>query len=389
MGASLGSKCSDVSFDKSGASKPLDASSSEEEEEDEEDDDEDEEEDDGDDMKTEAELALQEGPKRGKTCTFREVIDHANKIGLEEEKIKTAEAMLEQHKATRRREAYEAELRDFLDSDDSNDLVACQAKEKQGQNYGVTDKVLKPLRERILELEMSKDLGADEVEQAKAFLEKCSRRFVGSCAKGREAVWIDINTAKKRKALLFIDLTLKNFKVQTSKGDESSTCKVADVTAKKGYDVEEVVESKVFGTLSEADKENTVAFTGFTDGPWVFIEANKAKQDETMCAMIILNGIGLSDERPKSPKSPKRGQKASTKMAFNRSASNQPEDKQEDDDEEFKPVSPRNNQKDRSATRKSTTKKPAENDEEGGNKESKKDKKSKDGKKKKAKEEED
>jgi len=200
---------------------------------------------------------------------------------------------------------------------------------------------------------------------------------------------IDINTAKKRKALLFIDLTLKNFKVQTSKGDESSTCKVADVTVKKGYDVEEVVESKVFGTLSEADKENTVALTGFTDGPWVLVEANKAKQDETMCAMIILNGIGLSDERPKSPKSPKRGQKASTKMAFNRSASNQPEDKQEDDDEELKPVSPRNSQKDRSSTRKSTTKKPAENDEEGGNKEGKKDKKSKDGKKKKAKDEDD
>merc|ERR1712061_128284 len=133
MGGAAAAKCSDVTTGAGmGAAKPLDASSSEDEdgEEDDEEDDEDDDEDDTEDIRNDAELALQEGLKRGKTNVFKEVLDHAAALGIDEDKILKAEAKLEEHKANRRREAFEAELRAFLDTEDANDLKLCEEKER-------------------------------------------------------------------------------------------------------------------------------------------------------------------------------------------------------------------------------------------------------------------
>lgn len=285
-------KCSDVSINNKNAPRGLEETSSEEEEEDEEPS---EEEDDGgeeaNEARSAAELALQDGLKRGKTSTFKEAIEHATALGLDEEKISLAEKKLEEHKGFRRREAFEAELHDFLRTD-ANDIAGCEEKINQGKEYGVNEKLLKPLQDRIAELELMKDLRPDEVEQAKQFLELCTRRFVASCAtaKGRDVELVDLVSGKKQKVVLKLDLTLKNLMVAgPSSGDLK--CKVSDVSTSYAANAEKVKDTDGFAQLDQADRDNAVAVVLPSAGPWCFVESNKAKQDEFIVAFQVFNGL--------------------------------------------------------------------------------------------------
>lgn len=289
--------------------------------------------------------------QRGKTSTFHEVIDHAKGIGIDPEKIKKAEAMLEQHKVIRRREAFEAEMRAFLENSDSDDLVACEEKQRQGLSYGVSDKVLAPLRDKIADLQLNTDLLEDEVAQAKLFLEICTRRFVRSAVKGRDVFWIDKLTGRRLKAVMYLDLVLKNIQVRNSKDEELGVLKFAEATAKRATNVDEIAETEVFTKLTEFDQSNAVAIMGPKE-PWLLLEPSRRSQDEFVIAFTVLNGVGLEgtaarasiatngkakDEvQGNSPKVPLAVQK----MKMKRSGSAASQQDLEEDGEES-PVSPR------------------------------------------------
>jgi len=285
------SKCQDVQVGGKGlgAAKALEASDSEEDVEDESDG---EDEDEGDELeeeKGEAEQALLQKLKTGKTRIFKEAIDHATSLGLDEDKISKAEQKLEEHKALRRREAFEAELRDFLSGDEIT-MDACEEMLQKGKGYGVTEKVLKPLHEKAEELERLRELNTEELENAKRFLEACTRRFIASCVKGRETTWIDLADGTKLKATAWLDLTLKNLRLTGISDDEIKTCKIADIAAKRALESDEVMELAGWEKLGDDEKENAVAVVGENDGPWCFVEASRQNQDEFICALAVLNG---------------------------------------------------------------------------------------------------
>jgi len=299
----VASRCSDVSMDKGGSAKPLDASSSEEDDEEDDDEDEEDEEDDGEDQK-EAEAALHEGLKRGKTTAFKEVIDHATAIGIDEDKIMKAEAMLEQHKATRRREAFEQELVSFMDTPEAESLEKCEQRLRQGEGYGVTEKAMQPLVEKIEELKMQRDLGQDETLQAKNYLEACVRRFVAAAVLGRSTTWVDQSSGKLQKVNLALDLALKYVKILSITGEVLQSAKLTDCVPKKPQDAEEIIESGAFEKLTDFQRELCVGLLGCADDPWIFVEDDIRKLDDFIVAFTVLNGIGLNDG-PSSPKGKK------------------------------------------------------------------------------------
>merc|ERR1712087_196511 len=94
--------------------------------------------------------------------------------------------------------------------------------EREGIGMGIDESVLTPLR--------------DKIAQAKQFMESAYRRFLTSCLKGRDLVWVDTSSNKKKKATATLDLTLKNFKISDPSGTQISTCKVKDVVAKRAKD---------------------------------------------------------------------------------------------------------------------------------------------------------
>lgn len=306
QGGGACNKCSDVSLNKNAPTRGLDESSSEGEGEDEEE--AEEEDSDGEneqsleEEKKNAEHVLQEGLRRGKTGAFTEAIEHATALGLDEDKIQLAEKKLEDHKAFRRREAFEAELHEFLRSEDAADKEQCEEKLAQGREYGVGEKVLKPVLDRIAELELMLPLKPDEIELTKQFLEICTRRFVASCIKGRDLHWVDLDSGGKQKSVMKIDLTLKNLTVAGPPGDLA--CKVSNVVARRGIEAAEVINGK----LDDADCDNAVVLE-LVDGkgPWCFLEATKAKQDEFVCGCQVLNGL--------VPVGGRKSQKSTTKQA--------------------------------------------------------------------------
>jgi len=289
-------RCSDVSLSKN-APRALDDTDSEEEHEESEGSSEEEDHaskkvEEDKEAKRGAELALQDGLKRGKTSTFTEAIEHAQTVGLDEEKIQLAEKKLEDHKNFRRREAYEADLYDFLRSEDANDLQSCQDKISQGKEYGIGEKVLKSIEDHMLLLETKKELSADEIQQAKQFLELYTRRFVASCLmKGRDVQWIDLETGSMHKVVLKMDVILKNFTV-TGPPDGDLTCKVAEITTKRATDAAEVTAKNGFSQLADTDRATTVAvLLPSGKGPWCFLESSPAKQDEFIIAFQVFNGF--------------------------------------------------------------------------------------------------
>merc|ERR1711934_376721 len=291
-----------------------------------------------------AELALEDGLKRGKTSTFKEAIEHATAIGLEDEKIQMAEKKLEDHKAFRRREAFEAELHDFLRTEDAEDIDSCKDKLSQGKEYGVGDKVLKLLQDQILHLELMKDLNAEEIEQAKLFLELCTRRFVASCvAKGRDVEWIDLESGSKHKVVVKMDLTLKNFTVAGPPAGDLS-CKVDDIMTQRAVDSAEVSSKNGFSQLADADRENSVALMLKSgNGPWCFRESTRAKQDEFLVAFQVFNGLMPAPVRTnkRSPRLSPRSPRLSARESNLRNAA--------EGEEPTSPVSPRKSKSDSGA----------------------------------------
>mmetsp|Transcript_113448 Transcript_113448/g.225825 ORF Transcript_113448/g.225825 Transcript_113448/m.225825 type:complete len:441 (-) Transcript_113448:65-1387(-) len=301
MGA-VADRCSDMSpaerhasfrNNSRGMSKPLDYDSSEEEE-DEEGDDEgsDMAESEAEEMRAETELALREGLTRNSAATFHEVIDHARGLGIDPEKIKKAEQMLEQHRAQQRRDLFEADMKEFLETSEADNLDACKEKLDQGRGYGCSEKLLQPLRSRISELELCIDLAADEVAKAKRFLELCTRRFVRSCVTGRDTIWVDLKANKRTKAVLHLDVVLKNFTVKSAKGDKLATAKVVDLEVKRALDVESISSTEAFGKLPEKEKQFGVVLVG-EEVTWLIGENNRTSQDEFLLGLAVLNRRGV------------------------------------------------------------------------------------------------
>jgi len=222
------------------------------------------------------------------------VIDHATAVGIAEDKIAKAEAALEQHKATRKREAFEAELRDFLESEECEDLEACEEKEQQGIKFGVSDKGLAALREKIEDLNRRKDLADEEVAQAKLYLEVHCRRFVKSAVKGRSGIWIDVASGKKQRVNLSLDLTLHNLTVTKSSGDSAqlASCSLDRCSAVRASDTEEMQEA--VGQLSETELECAVVIFG-DSSPWLLVEEDAAKVDEIIVGVLMLGGGAAGD----------------------------------------------------------------------------------------------
>eukprot|EP00747_Dinoflagellata_sp_TGD_P166077 gnl/TRDRNA2_/TRDRNA2_188324_c0_seq1.p1 gnl/TRDRNA2_/TRDRNA2_188324_c0~~gnl/TRDRNA2_/TRDRNA2_188324_c0_seq1.p1 ORF type:complete len:351 (+),score=111.02 gnl/TRDRNA2_/TRDRNA2_188324_c0_seq1:247-1299(+) len=292
----VANKCSDMELNKMqglGAPKPLDASSSEGDDDELGDEDEEDEEEDNDDAKLQAEKALAESLKRGKTTAFKEAIDYATSLGIDETKITMAEQKLEEHKNFRRKEAFEGELADFMDSDEANDIEACQDKLKTGKSYGCTEKTLKALMARIEELDKGKALSPAEVARIREYFEVATRKFVATCMMGRDALFFDISSGAKSKATVMLDAPLKNLKV-VGVGEEDMILKVSSAAARRAMDVDEVVGAGKFTDLKEEDQENAVAIVG-AGSTWVFIEDTRAKQDEYVCGLTVLNPNGLSN----------------------------------------------------------------------------------------------
>jgi len=296
----VAAKCSDVTMDKSaGALKPLDASSSEEsDDEDEEEDSEDEEDDeDGEDTKTDAEAALNDGLKRGRTATFKQLIHHSRDIGVDEAKIMKAEQMLKQHKEQRRRELFEAELRDFLDGEGAEDLEECLSYEKKGIEYGVKEILMDQLKKKVADLNLRKSLNNEEVAEAKLWLEVQTRSFVKAAVGGRSTVWVDMESGKKMRAVVVLDLIVRNFLVQKAGGDgsELGTCPVNEVVPKRALAIEDIANSDFFLELSGVDQENAVAWIRADGSIWLFVEESDRKLDELLAAITVLSGAGLPD----------------------------------------------------------------------------------------------
>jgi len=328
-------KCSDVSLNsKNAPTKGLDDTSSEgegagDEEPEEEEPEENEEEELEKERKNAAEV-LSQGLKRGKTGAFSEAIEHATQLGLDEDKILMAEKKLEDHKAVRRKEAFEAELADFLNTEDANDTAQCEEKLAQGSEYGVSEKALQPLKERIVELQQMEPLRPDEVDLTKQFLELCTRRFVASCVKGRDLHWVDLDSGSKEKSVAKMDLTLKNFTVE-GPPNGNLACKVADVTAKRAAEVAEVTSKSGFDKLGDAEREKAVVLQldGKDLGPWCFIEDSKLKQDEFLCGFHVLCGKQL----PPAPSREESASKAAAKPKKEGNENNEAEEVLEETEE--------------------------------------------------------
>ncbi|CAE8591880.1 unnamed protein product, partial [Polarella glacialis] len=254
MGAAA-AKCSELASGKPDQVTTKAKVMDEEEEDEEEADDEEDESDEAEEAaKHEAEAALQV-LKRGRTTAFKEAIEHATSLGVDEEKILKAEAMLEQHKVMRRKEIFAAELETFLASDDGNDMEKCEERQKTGESCGVSQQVLAALLERMEVIGLSRDLEDDEIERAKTLMQLSARKFVQSCLRGRATTWLDLKAGKQKKALCRLDSSLRTMRVVQEAG-EAELCSLALMSAKAygatGQD--EVSGSKGFTKLSDQEQ---------------------------------------------------------------------------------------------------------------------------------------
>jgi len=288
--------------------KPLEASSSEDEDDDEEEEEDEEEEDeDADQARSAVEDALTSALKRGKTGTFKEIIDHATAVGIAEDKIAKAEAALEQHKAQRKREAFEADLKEFMESEEADNMAACEEREQQGLKFGVLDRGLQVLRDKIVSLQLRQDLVDDEVAQARLFLETCTRRFIKSAVKGRPSVYLDLESGKKTSVNIFVDLTLRFLIAVKTSGDkdEFARLEIGVASAKRAAEVEEVRDSDIYGQLGEEDRARSVAILG-GDNPWLLVEGDVSAVDEVIIALTLIGG-GNGEAAPRVGGGAKKG----------------------------------------------------------------------------------
>jgi len=287
------SKCSDVSHGNVKTNvKPLDASDSEEEEE--EDDDEDEDDEGGDDERRNAEDVLNGGVQRGKEASFKEAIDHATSVGIDVDKILKAEAKLEEHKAVRRREAFESDIKDYLE-EANQDVDACREKLANGKQHGVSEKLLAKLEERIEALDQNRELDSEEVEKARLLIERNTRKFVSAAVQGRPVTWIDLDSGEKTSATLFIDLVLHNAKVIDESGAELGFADLMKLRPKPSGAGDDVVVSKEgFQKLSDADKKLALCITHSSD-PWCLVEPNLDGRDEVLCGLMVVTGSCIDE----------------------------------------------------------------------------------------------
>lgn len=313
---SLATKCSDVEFAPGlGSMKELDADTSEEEEEENEDDeDEDDEDDNDEEIRRDAEQALIDGVSqlaRGRTTVLKEVIEHGINVGIDADQIMRAEAKLEEHKLTRKREAFDSELRAFIASEDSKQLDACEEMLAQGKQLGLSDKDMQPLRDCITDIRLGRDLEHNERVQARHFMEMYTRRFVSSCLQGREINWLNVESGLKIKAKCYLDVTLKNLRVVASMGAQNTlgAAKLASLTVCRGSKDADVSDSDAFKDLPEAQQELTVVVLG-AEQTWCIIESSSRCAEEFLIAFVILNGlngtaVGLARSAKEAPKKSK------------------------------------------------------------------------------------
>jgi len=153
------------------------------------------------------------------------------------------------------------------------------------------------LRTRISDLNLKKSLNDQEVAEAKLWLEVQTRSFVKAAVAGRGCVWVDMDGGKKVRALVVLDLIVKNFSVQkASDNTELGICPVSEVVPKRALTIEDVANSETFLELSGADQDNAVAWVKADGSTWVFVEESPEKVDENLAAVTLLSGAGLGGQ---------------------------------------------------------------------------------------------
>mmetsp|Transcript_693 Transcript_693/g.1187 ORF Transcript_693/g.1187 Transcript_693/m.1187 type:complete len:375 (+) Transcript_693:28-1152(+) len=293
MGAAA-AKCSEIV---GGNSNTVNAAKALEEEEEAEEEEADEDEADAEEEAAEAarkdaQDALKGGIVRGKTTAFREAIDHATSLGIDENMILKAEAALDDHKKTREREAFSEELAAFLETEESHEIEPCEEILKKGEGISVTESVLKQLRDRIEDINLSRDLEEEELAKANAFVTSAATKWVASCLKGRSCSWVNMANGKKEKALCLLDPAMRKLSV-VQEGDRSElcSCMLASAMACGAAGHAKASGSSGFGKLKDEEQDCSIALNDKDgNGPWLLCESALELQVEFLLALAVLGG---------------------------------------------------------------------------------------------------
>lgn len=338
----MGAACSDVKKKKRKALKPGQLAESDDDDDvaDAILDDPDEEDEDDEDAKREAvEQALHRTMaviKRGKTMALKEAISGAKKSKVDGALIKAAEERLAKHKHDQRRDEVDEELKQFMETEEFEDIRQCEKMQAKCEKADVTDESLQPLRDKLALLRICYDLKDDEDDQAHDVVQKSAQEFFEKAISeaGRPVVFFDNDTGLKCCASLTLDPPVRHLILTLEMTDQdkviikktllaqtfcviSSNCNNNSLTDsdssyssnRKNFELEGISVSKL------ADKEHELAVavkhsgevvsprhrsprgapldvdrhTGV--GVWIFVEATVPRRDRLFEALMLMQHL--------------------------------------------------------------------------------------------------
>jgi len=241
--------------------------------------------------------------QQGKTLAVKEAISAAQRCGVDRNKLKQAEALLEEHVAQQARGETELKVSRWMGSRAAWDLEACQ-RLLEVSSKQCSEKVLAKLRAHLEKLQITRTLSDTEVEQAKAYVTSSCKEFVAEArsAKGRPTLFLHVTAGHKAPAFLFLNppLQVLSLKVQQvgehgARGfQRDQETLLRSVTARPAKDEKGISEQRGFQELEHGEVEHCVAMRCRVNGKermWCFVEASVTQRDRLIQALLVLSSI--------------------------------------------------------------------------------------------------
>lgn len=242
--------------------------------------------------------------QQGKTLAVKEAISAAQRCGVDRNKLKQAEALLEEHVAQQARGETELKVSRWMGSRAAWDLEACQRLLEDVSSKQCSEKVLAKLRAHLEKLQITRPLSDAEVEQAKAYVTSSCKEFVAEArsAKGRPTLFLHVTAGHKAPAFLFLNppLQVLSLKVQQvgehgARGfQKDQETLLRSVTARPAKDEKGISEQRGFLELEHGEVEHCVAMRCRVNGKermWCFVEASVTQRDRLIQALLVLSSL--------------------------------------------------------------------------------------------------
>lgn len=242
--------------------------------------------------------------QQGKTLAVKEAISAAQRCGVDRNKLKQAEALLEEHVAQQARGETELKVSRWMGSRAAWDLEACQRLLEDVSSKQCSEKVLAKLRAHLEKLQITRPLSDAEVEQAKAYVTSSCKEFVAEArsAKGRPTLFLHVTAGHKAPAFLFLNppLQVLSLKVQQvgehgARGfQKDQETLLRSVNARPAKDEKGISEQRGFLELEHGEVEHCVAMRCRVNGKermWCFVEASVTQRDRLIQALLVLSSL--------------------------------------------------------------------------------------------------